>query len=134
MHKINLVVGDWSGDGHDKTEDILISSSLEKKDLVKAYKAGLKATKIAHDKFCTEYEQNSIPRSTYLELLALDPSLGEHENYNNDLKDGEDIWGLTHEEFAHMYMIIAKVGNPKLKWTFEVTSDSINIGGYGLFY
>ena len=32
-HIISLVVGDWSGDGHDKKETINIRSNLDKKEM-----------------------------------------------------------------------------------------------------
>lgn len=133
MHKITLIVGDWSGDGHEKTKDFTISSSLTAKELEKAYKAGLKKTGLEHDKMCSEYESTTIFKEEYKQFLALDPELANCDSSISDLNDDKNWWSVTPKEFAYMYMIIAKAGNSRLDWSLEETSESIAVGGYGLF-
>ena len=41
--RICLVVGDWSGDGHDKTTEVTIASNFNEKAIDRAYKRGTKA-------------------------------------------------------------------------------------------
>lgn len=134
MHKITLIVGDDSQDGHEKTKDFTISSSLTAKELEKAYRSGLKKTGIEHDKMCSEADEREISKEDYKKFLALDPELGNYKNFYSELEDKHDFWMVTPQEFSHMYMIIAKAGNPNLNWSLEETSESIAIGGYGLFY
>ena len=37
MNIINLVIGDWSGDGHDKRQTITIESNLTLAEITNAY-------------------------------------------------------------------------------------------------
>lgn len=133
--EILLVLGDWSADGHGKTENIIVNSTLNRKELEEAYKAGAEILNIdVSEECCADYEDGSIEKEIFNKFLELNPSLPDFDGWgcNDDDRDDGCI-SISNEQFAAMYMITCKVGNPSLVWTFsEVNETSINIGGYGL--
>lgn len=145
MHNIALVLGDWSGDGHDKTSTTNIECNLTKKELEKAYKKGCKkvdSTFSMYDNVAEGYGDRTISREHFDKLVKLGfkPDLACDEDYmddddsgdtdENDKSDGVQIW---QEGFVEIWMFIASLGTKtELLWK-EVEGDSINIGGYGFF-
>lgn len=137
-HMINLVLGDWSGDGHSKTETVTILSNLEKKDVAKAYKKGTKKVGFnLTEEVCAEYEDNNISREQVEKLAELGiPKDAYLDSYDleQDEEDSEDGFSLWTNGFAELWLRIAQLGNPDFK--YEVTthdSPNINIGGYGMY-
>lgn len=47
MNKMYLVLGDWSGDGHGKSEKVLVVSNKTVKEIQNAYKASCKLTGVS---------------------------------------------------------------------------------------
>lgn len=122
MHIIALVIGDWSHDGHSKVKEIHCESNLDTIELHKAYREGVKLIGFEFSaKVCIDYEDNSISE----QVINLLNSFGG--NFNPDLSY------LEHEEYADMWIFIAKLGNPDLKVNI-INKKKINIGGYGLFF
>ncbi len=136
---ISLVIGDWSGDGHDKRETINIKSSLDKKAMEKAYKKGAK--KLGFDfckDVCAEYEDNKIPSEKLDALVKLGletKGMGLEYDLKRMKKDKDVGIGLWHDDFVEIYLFLIKLGNEE--FTFEYldvdTNPTINIGGYGMF-
>lgn len=130
LHTINLVVGDWSHDGHSKTETVTILSNLDKKALEKAYKKGSK--KVGFDletDVCADYEDMSMSEDISEKLKAA--GIKPHDYVEED--EAGLSFSYNHEAFATLWLDIARLGNPDLK--YEITADNnttINIGGYGL--
>lgn len=131
-YMINLVVGDWSGDGHNKTEQSTIKCNIEKKELEKAYKKGTK--KIGFDltqEVCEEYEDMSMPITIAEKLKAagIDPlEYAEQEEGREDMSFSYD-WIA----FIKLWLRIAKLGNPNLEYDMSSSDNqNINVGGYGL--
>jgi len=138
-HQINLVLGDWSGDGHNQTATVTIRCNLDKKQLEKAYKAGCKKTGVNFaDEVASDFEDNTISKEI-VEKLA--KHVFKIEDYSEDEQPGESPatgevgYSLWTDGYAAAWMFIAKVGNSELEYE-EMTDDSpdIHIGGYGLFY
>lgn len=131
MNKIRLILGDWSGDGHGKSEDIYVECNLDKDNLAKAFDAGVKKLEVDISDCCSDYEDSSIPRDIYQIIAAVDPKwtkklLGEEEPEN-------EYDYVEYKTFATLWMLTAQAGNPDLKWDFCEDSPYIAIGGYGLF-
>jgi hypothetical protein len=132
---ISLVVGDWSGDGHDKKDIINIESNFDKKAIDLAYKLGTE--KLGFD-FCNhiaeEYEDNKLPNEEWKKLKEAgyqdDNGLEEDAKKYNDGEISLDI-----SSFADIYLFIVKLGNEKFKFEYLEGNKNpqINIGGYGLF-
>lgn len=117
MNQIKLTVGDWSGDGHEKTEDFTIHSSMTQEELSKAIKK-LKLMDIGND--CSEYEDNKLSEKSQKKLEKA-----------GIVYDNEE--GLYPESWVQTILECVKHENPGS--TFEIVQvPSINVGGYGLFY
>lgn len=139
---VDLVVGDWSGDGHSITKTVGIKTNVTIEELRKAYQNGVKEVGVdLSEKVCRNYGDYRLSYDIFLKLIAF----GElhdalFENYEEEIKalkteedfTESDYAYLDYERYAQLYLGIAKVGNPAIKYKF-VESQSINIGGYGLF-
>lgn len=119
---INLVLGDWSHDGHGMTETVTIESNFGISQIQKAYKAGVKLLGVDLVKdVCEQYEES--------EMLA------EHYEVFKDsgILDPDDSW-IDSDTFAKLYLWTARMGNPELIYSvLPWDKASIQIGGYGLF-
>jgi hypothetical protein len=128
QHTIQLVVGDPSGDGHERTSSLNIVCNLSSIELNKAYKAGTKL--VGYDfsvKVACDYEDSSISKQKLEKLFQLGYAPGfEFE------EDGKGGYSLCTEDFFRIFLFICKLGYPNLKWKKCPRQDTIFIGGYGL--
>ena len=132
-HWFTVTVGDWSYDGHGKTDTHLINSSLSKDDMEKAYKAGCEL--IGFDMvetLCEGYEEGSIEKKTVeafassgLDLLALADKWDREEYAEHGVLAVSGLW-------VAMWLHICKLGAADLV-AFHITKANVNIGGYGLW-
>lgn len=134
-HVVNLVLGDWSGDGHSKTDFITIRSSLSPVALAKAYNMGCKIVGFdLSNEVASDYEDSRIRGEELKKLRAagytkeLDDEYPENDSGNEEY-DGTAL--LDSDTFAEIYLWVAQKGNPKLQ--YEVDRSRLDIGGYGLF-
>jgi len=83
-NKIDLVIGDWSDDGHGKLDTIKISSNLSLREIQTAYNKGKKLVKFDPiQKLCSEYEDRQLfPKD--LELLK---KFGFSKEYELNVED-----------------------------------------------
>jgi hypothetical protein len=130
---ISLVLGDWSGDGHEKTETIVLRSNLTNKQIEDAYKKG--TNKVGFDFIRTianEYEDNVISAEKLDALIEL--GLKDFDRIGDDTD--EDDYNLDTDSFADIYLFIVKLGNEDFEYKILVgeSNPEIRIGGYGLFY
>lgn len=125
MNKIRLVLGDWSDDGHGKSKEFMIESSLKKLQLQEAYKIGAKKIGVSIIEFCSDYEDSKMPAKDFNIFNTL------NSEFPTETKD-EEVW-VDEDLYAKMYMMTCKAGHPELKWNFIVDDEWIDIGGYGLF-
>lgn len=149
-HQITLVVGDWSGDGHGRTQIVGVVANMTRRAVEQAYLDGCAKVGInLSDNVCRGYEDNSIDTIDMNKLI----SAGVVERYERKTdeytfvefflsnkqhlmvaweEDEVGVYNTMPEAFATLYMGIAQLGDPNLEWTI-VNPDTINIGGYGLF-
>lgn len=129
-HSITLVVGDWSGDGHEKTEKISVVCSHSSKELEEAYNKGTEKLGFNFTQtVAVEYEDNK--------LYAKEIKLLRANGIDMEFEDGEDENGnvcLMVDDFWNLYLAICKLGNPKIEYKEGKQKQKINIGGYGLFW
>lgn len=127
-HRIDLILGDWSGDGHGQSQTVIINSNLRKDELLTAYEAGTKLVgfDLIND-VCEEYEDNRMKREYKTKLL----DLGFPDFYEDGLE--EDTCYLDQELFAQIFLFICKLGNPSFEHEIVESDSFIHIGGYGLF-
>jgi hypothetical protein len=146
---VNLIVGDWSNDGHSKTKTITIESNLSPTEIEQAYQ---KAITILGFDFCEEvchsYEDHNISKS-HLDILIknglqlklepksqsiFDPKILYLDSYSIKEFQKTGSMDLNANYFATIYLFIITLGNSKFWYEPTDSSNSINIGGYGLFY
>jgi phosphopantothenoylcysteine synthetase/decarboxylase len=131
-------MGDWSSDGHGKTDNLVIKSNLTVAEINEAYKRG---TKIVGFDFCDEvakeYEDRRLSNEHMKLLVAqgYDEKSVERVEYDNDDDDYDGDYSLWTDSYPDIWLFIVKLGNPNFKYEEVVDSaQRINIGGYGLFY
>lgn len=137
MHVINLVVGDWSGDGHSKTSTYTFETNLTPQAVKQYYQFG--ATKEQHfviNTIAKDYEDTKLNEDHIRVLRELDYPVDSMEWATDNQNDDEPY--ITEEEFVDLYWHIVSRGNPVLcpivyKRVDDINAN-INIGGYGFFY
>ena len=131
---ICIVVGDASGDGHDKRESFLIKTNVSDDDLELIYKAGAKKLGIDITLYCQEYEDRSIPDEIAVKLLSRD--INKHLSNDLEFCTYSKKYTINSEQYMDIWLFIAKAGNEQLKAKIvnEKTDGYLTIGGYGLYY
>ncbi len=138
-HIITLSVGDWSGDGHGKSDSIVIRSNLDKKAIEKSYR---KATKELGFDFCkdvcAEWEDNNLPKEMLdalvergLKTVKMDIDF----DIERSKKDNEWEVHLWVNDYANIYLFIVALGNKEFQY-IPLDGDinpTIHIGGYGIY-
>jgi hypothetical protein len=132
LFRIRLVVGDWSTDGHSMAKEVSVLSNRRDRDLSKAYAKGVRVVGVDLTKdVCREYEDSSLPAEVLVKLTAAGYQIPGVEHPETAIC--EDTEYLTPEEFAELWLFIARKGDPELRVEVVEGEPSINIGGYGLF-
>lgn len=133
-HKIDLIVGDWSRDGHEKSEVVKIKSNLTLEELQAAYKDGSKLIGVDLIKnVCKDYEDNKIPKEICEKILKSLAALNlksSLEWFEEDLE--EDVW-IYESEWAYVILDVCRIGCPNFEWEEVEDGENWKIGGYGVF-
>lgn len=134
-HRVKLVVGDWSGDGHDKSEDVYCNSNKPLIEVEAAYGKGCQRLGFDLIKdYCEAYEDDRIENSTLEALAKALPSFGEEWNLNL-LDDDEGYYRImSTDEWVDLVLTVARIGDPELQITVAPHEGSWKVGGYGLFW
>lgn len=145
-YQINLMIGDWSGDGHEKTSEIPIRSNLTADEILEAYMKGVVRLGVNLEAdVCCGYEDDKLPIEVYRVFEAAGFGVREwplgwmgkplSDSARKELEDrvakDENIC-LEDGTFAGLYLFTAKIGNPDFRYEL-VEYKSLCIGGYGLF-
>lgn len=128
-YQIELIIGDFGGDGHDKRKSIIIYSNLSSKDMQNAYNIG--AEKIGVDlinEIAVEYEDTNFSDEKLKKYLKFEII----EKMKWDWNDKCDFY-LDIESYIDVYLFTILIGNPNFEYKIQQL-DKIDIGGYGLFY
>ena len=122
---IQLIVGDVSGDGHNRTSVSTIKSNLTREQIAKAYERGSDAIGINfQEQCCDNYEEYSITEQQALILK-------QHGIIDNEEVEEVQCF-IADDLFCDIWLKIAKLGSPNFQYEF-LDIDCIPIGGYGLF-
>lgn len=119
-----LVVGDWSGDGHDKTISYYFKSFVELSAIEFIYKRNAEFIGFDIFDYCNEYEDNLIPKEK-LDLLS------DYMNLRNIDKDGEENYCIFPSDFKDIFLTIVNSNEPLIE-EIQIPEFSLH-GGYGLF-
>lgn len=141
-HLVQVVVGDWSNDGHGRTETFFIRSSLNGYELDAAHRAGSSIVGFSlKDDICSGYDNCLITRTQLLKLQELGMTYETENRTDNeddvvmtDYRDREiePSFYIGREDYFNFYLFIATLGNPEFKFEL-IKPGKVNIGGYGLF-
>lgn len=120
---IQLVVGDWSGDGHCQTDTVIVESSKSKSETESAFKKG--DEKFGLSSYCEEYEDSTVPEKLILQLKDYLP-------WNFDESLSYEDFSASPEEYADLWIAVARSADPDLELHI-VQITRIEIGGYGCY-
>lgn len=132
MNTINLIVGDWGGDGHNMTNTITIKTNYTADQIRDTFVENSKNLNFLLLDYCSEYEESTINKN------ILDPVLQELNitveklNIENDYND--ESYYFDSDSYARLYLAIVKYNNPGFNYKFVNSDNTVDIGGYGLFY
>lgn len=128
---LKIVVGDWSHDGHGRTESILIKSNRSYAQLDAAYLKGSSIVGFNIVKFVgSEWDSCCISKEEFLKLreLGLPKSCLEVEPYlDHDYKEVR----VCTDDYMRLYLFIVKLGDPEFRYKIVKVVD-VNINGYCL--
>lgn len=136
----SLTVGDWSGDGHDKTVDILFETSYDADQIRELYRQAVDKSGVnffdrvsSPRTLLEEYEDRYINNEDVDALIQIGVKLPELErDYDNQI-----YYAVTTEALGNIFLEMVKSQDSKFDYKI-VTLPSINLYtlggcGYGLF-
>jgi len=132
MHKIKIVIGDPSNDGHGVTESFLFNSNKSLSELKEIYKINSEALGFDLMQYCHEYEDSVIPKE------VLDP-VCKLLNFDITQYMGGDEFedGISYDLYVDLYVdlfiAILQYGTFGVIMEQIKETDGWDIGGYGLF-
>ena len=71
MYRFYMTIGDWSGDGHNQSEDFLIESNYPVERVREVHFQMKNATGINIDEICSEFEEDEIDPETVAKIKEL---------------------------------------------------------------
>jgi hypothetical protein len=140
-HTYKIIVGDWSRDGHNDSDDYQVNVSHTRQEIHAAYEKaagkcgiGLHSTYETHKQkkprqILEEYEDNKITDADMLKLVKLGINTDAFEEY--DAEDGAHYF--QSKNVAILYLEMARTQLADFKYQF-VESPVLTKGiGYGVF-
>lgn len=145
MYKYQIVLGDWSEDGHGKTDTYFIQSAKKLNELQKTYENFVEETNYCFDnryhsgkkltKFLTDYGNFTIKMQDFKQII------GQHyEEYKNKtdhecIEDDDEKVYFYPDSFMDFFIFLMNKRSPALE--LKVINNEIptwNTGmGYGLY-
>ncbi len=150
--RYKIAIGDWSGDGHEKSENFIFESNKDYKDVIQAYKKACELSGVAlHGEaskkctvLCSDYEENLFPHDAFDKLQKIGINLMDFADCDHTQPYDEDgEYQAYSEGFVKLFLAMAKTQLPDFE--YEIVKDdliTINVHqdgfsefmGYGLFY
>ena len=127
MSKFRVVIGDWSGDGHNETKTyvVVVDDKFTMEILGANYKKNVEELGINPTTFVDEYEDGTVPASVADKLQALGVQYTTEE-----YGDGENIF--TTQGMLDIMMFMFGYGLVDFNWGQEPEiTYPILAGGYG---
>ena len=125
MPVVRLIVGDYDGEGHERTTGRTYEVNCTVKQLERAYKKGAKLINYDFElKVANEAGKEKLPKKVLTTLVEHGwmPSADLAKTRELDVDAYVDIW-----------LFLAKLGNPKLEIKDSSVPAELPIGGYGLY-
>lgn len=119
-----LVVGDGSGDGNGQTNSYFLKINKSSSELWEAYAKGVRIVEVDLENEVNEYQQRELT-SVFVEAIS------KYVDLKEIVDEYEGKWSLDTGSYVSLWLLIAKLGNPSLKYQF-LNPHSMNVGGAGL--
>lgn len=160
MNKVKLIIGDWSGDGHERSDEVILSTNKTVEEIQQAYKDSCKLTGLSFNinqdytelnlnyshpeytdrKIATDYQNNTI--SKLAEEILLKHGINVRDGYICKPDDLVRIDDVNH--FTKIWIKFVQLSLPDLILT-PIEDDvpvingwwnkNLNVQfGYGLYY
>ena len=139
MHQFRLTIGDWSGDGHGRSEDFLVISNVPVERVREAHYKIRDATGIDIESISSEYEEDEIDEETVVALKEMG------FEFENSTGMGDGIVNVP--EMARLWVFLLQKADPTLElsmiedeiprlqfYGFDSLGRHIRGVGYGLFH
>lgn len=145
MYKYQIVLGDWSDDGHGKTSTYFIQSAKKLNELQNTYETFVEETSYCFDtryrpgrkliEFFTDYNKSTIKMQDFRQIVGQHyeeyKENADHEFFEND---DEEVYFYP-DSFMDFFIFLMNKRNPSLE--LKIISNEIptwNTGmGYGLY-
>jgi hypothetical protein len=142
--RYRIVIGDWSDDGHGKTETFIVDmANLSAKEMQANYDANVKKFGFDPKKVCEEYQDSEFPLE-YIHALVTDGlklwDNQDEEPFNFEDEYGPDIYGPELMARVLCYFVAGmdwKIVLDEMPNLFGGWSPVLGQGenyGYGMFY
>lgn len=128
LYQFNVNIGDWSDDGHGKTDTFLFESNYPVDHLQKAYKKSVKTTGLELSDVCREYEEDKINEDDFAKLKKLGCSM----DLMSPDADVGDYGGASPnpEGLAEIMMWFVGLSMPEDFTCKRMANDVANFNGY----
>jgi hypothetical protein len=154
VNTITLTLGDPSGDGHERTESVVIKSTHTYEQINAAYDAAVRLVGVdIMENVANEYEEPYMSKDIEAKLLAYEPvffdglklsRVGYYTERAYDIEQramveraGQHVGCLTLDvdSFVQIFLKMVRIGNPQIVVAVvnQNVIPNIDIGGYGLF-
>ena len=135
-HRITMIIGDWSGDGHRETETEVWLANKDLAAVEEAYEKGSKILGVDIIKtVCVDYEDSSIETELFWKIANLCPDFGEEWDLEGEPPSEENAERpVDSHEWPYLVMAVAKIGDPDLEVAEAPHESTWKVGGYGLYY
>lgn len=133
MYTYRIVTGDWSDDGHGKSDQFTFNVNYNIDQIRKAYKKAQKKLKIAFDcnekgkyKLCEAYENDSLSKETINHLRQSGVNFDNIQFGTMVDEDGSQL--MEPSEMAFLFLEVVKTEIPDL--SYELVQEPESINGY----
>lgn len=115
MYQFHLSIGDWSGDGHGRSEDFTVASNAPVETVREAHYKIPEVTEVDIESICSEYGEDEIDAETVQVLKDMG------FQFENSSGMGEGIVNVP--EMARLWIFLLQKADPSLK--LEIKDDDI---------
>lgn len=141
-----IVLGDWSCDGHNQSEEVIFQTNKTNKEIGKAFEKAKKLAGVSFDcndhtgvQLVTEYEDNKIPKSieSHFEKIGINIAKDIMEWTKKDIEEDEaDDYYIEPTQLAELMLLMAKSQLSDLEYKIIDFGEISQMkgAGYGLFY
>lgn len=141
MNLMRLVIGDWSDDGHGKSDEVLVNVNVSVEEVQNAYKSACRLTGISfnHNNDFTGRKRNWEDQKKYHIATGYASGLW---NISDECKKVLTEYGIDYESiiekdgdlteiFTELWFSFVELALPELKWSFQKEENKIPvINGY----